>query len=199
MHQIDDPGLPSEYQRVEWIENKNNQYINTGLNAPEDSEITVVFQQNQGIAPYSYEIVFGAYGKNTLIASFAYRKTQYFGRWNNKTTGNISNTWDGNVHTVSLSKNGLVFDGSFHALSASGVGTPLDIFLFTWNYMGSPDYTSRGLRMLRYSVVQSGEKLADMIPCYRKADGKTGMYDLVRKEFFTDGRGGDFLLGADVN
>ena len=38
----------------------------------------------------------------------------------------------------------------------------------------------------------------DYVPCYRKSDGKSGMYDLVNDVFYSSATNTDFNLGPDV-
>ena len=38
----------------------------------------------------------------------------------------------------------------------------------------------------------------DFVPCYRKADNKSGMYDLVNDVFYTSATSTDFDVGPDV-
>jgi hypothetical protein len=50
-----------------------------------------------------------------------------------------------------------------------------------------------------HKIWENGTRVQDFVPCYRKADGVIGMYDLVTDTFFTNAGTGTFTKGADVN
>lgn len=47
-------------------------------------------------------------------------------------------------------------------------------------------------------LTKDGNTLVEVVPCYRKSDGKIGMYDLVSGQFLVNAGDGAFLKGADV-
>lgn len=53
-------------------------------------------------------------------------------------------------------------------------------------------------RLYYFYFNQDGTDVFNMVPCYRKADGEIGMYDLVSKTFFTNAGTGTFTKGAEV-
>lgn len=72
-----------------------------------------------------------------------------------------------------------------------------NIYLFARNRSGAVDYPCKAT--IYYSKIsENGVLIQDLIPCYRKADSKPGMYDLVSKQFFVNQGTGEFLVGPDV-
>lgn len=54
-------------------------------------------------------------------------------------------------------------------------------------------------RIYSFTMYNSqNEKIADLIPCYRKADSVIGMYDNVNNRFLTNQGTGIFTVGSDV-
>lgn len=64
------------------------------------------------------------------------------------------------------------------------------------------DCTKRGANCrIRYFYIDNefGDKIMELIPCYRKSDLVAGMYDLVNNVFYTNVGTGEFIVGPDVN
>lgn len=89
------------------------------------------------------------------------------------------------------------------------VGTPYDIITAygntaTRNATYNVAYWSNDAKYVsEYRVfyllhTRSGVPLVELIPCYRKSDGKIGMYDTVGKRFLTNAGTGLFTKGPDV-
>lgn len=53
-------------------------------------------------------------------------------------------------------------------------------------------------KMYSLRVIDNGETLLDLIPCYRKADNVAGMFDVVNNKFYTNTGTGTFIVGGDV-
>ena len=49
-----------------------------------------------------------------------------------------------------------------------------------------------------YLLYDGDNLIREYIPCYRKSDGKIGMYDMASGQFFTNAGTGEFLKGEDV-
>lgn len=47
-------------------------------------------------------------------------------------------------------------------------------------------------------IYYAGEKIANYVSCYRKADGEIGLYDIVNNRFYTNSGTGTFEKGPDV-
>jgi hypothetical protein len=73
-----------------------------------------------------------------------------------------------------------------------------NLYLFAQNYKGSPRFGGeRKISKFQYYDKSNALK-CDLVPCYRKADGVIGMYDLVSGAFFTNAGSGSFTKGANV-
>jgi len=74
-----------------------------------------------------------------------------------------------------------------------------DLLLLAQYYNGTPRFA--GLRRVYYFKYYDKDNslICDLVPCYRKADGVIGMYDVVRRTFLTNVGSGSFTKGADVN
>ena len=55
-------------------------------------------------------------------------------------------------------------------------------------------------KIYKLSGYDEGRKIIHLVPCYRKQDNKPGVYDIVTKQFLTNGGSdADFGLGPDIN
>lgn len=195
------PRLPSEFQAVEWILAANGAYIDTGISTMNGVVSTfdfslesAGFQSPPSFVMLNYGASYGQFfGKNS--------NTSLLGL--NNSTGQFSNAlsfylskqnlviaWD-EIHTVAT-LNGS--ESISHTRASAANHSTLTI--------GSS--VNRGGDILTlptrfYNFKNTGNANQDFVPCYRKADGEIGMYELISKTFFTNSGSGSFTKGADVN
>ena len=203
--------IPEEYQEVEYIRaDKNAQiYIDLGFSYNKgatvemgqyivDANTTYIFgaAENNGAlrcmfsSPYSNGVTIYGSGSSghisiaTNFATAAYNKIKA----TFKTSGfKAINTTTGYVSTA--------------ALSLIEYTMTNKLYLFAQNYNGSPRYG--GVRQLSYFKYYDKDDvlICDLVPCYRKSDKVSGMYDVVRKVFLTNALNNDkaFGVGPNVN
>lgn len=194
------PRLPSEFQEVEWILAANGAYINTGISTMNGVVSTFDFSLTSVDFPYNSSYVMLNYG-----GSYG----QFFGKNSNSnllglnnSTGQFSNTmsfylskqnlviaWD-EIHTVAT-LNGSESISHTRA-SAANHGT-----LTIGSSVNSGNIKTLPTKF--YNFKNTGNANQDFVPCYRKADGAIGMYELISNTFFTNSGSGSFTKGADVN
>lgn len=188
--------LPSEYQEVEWIgaETEQRQRIATGI-VP------------QGVANVSIRVkrTSGSSNNNTYL---------FCGLGTNRGTW-IGKAWDRNA--IGFSPDG----GEYFGGTGVDVLCDIDVHFDVQNGTSTATYNNKTIRRTQvgsrsnftifgngtfsshcriyYLRYQDDRTEAEFIPCYRKADGVIGMYELKSKTFFTNSGGGSFTKGADVN
>jgi hypothetical protein len=102
--------------------------------------------------------------------------------------------------TLVISKKGLTFynhtDSVQFAIAATTFNTHYPMYLFALNSAG--DVSQKGaVRMWYFKIWQGSTLVRDFVPCYRKADGLGGLFDLVEMKFYENKGSGDFVKGAD--
>ena len=175
--------LPSEYQRVEYIESSGTQYIDTGvtigntINTIIDYNYTSIDSNERYLYGYDSPYVFGMMKGTGRFFS------------NGGSTFNI----DTERHIAEL---GLVvkIDGVTKATRVSVPTTTENYFIFS----GNPNKYFILARVYNLQIFDNNNLVRYFIPCYRKSDSVIGMYDIVNGVFYTNQGSGTFLKGKDV-
>lgn len=177
--------LPDEYQEVDYVKTPATTYsaINTGLLTNGISKIMMGLETD-----YSdyIDIINSAQTYNTGA------NTDYAMNPNISTHPNINN---------GASKSYLVGKGySSYSVVADPVEYPgttqkvefvFDVatdysFYYSFGDSALPGWNTAERTIYYMKFYNSSDELvADFIPCYRKSDNKVGMYDVVRRQFFT--------------
>lgn len=193
--------LPEEYQQVEYIESTGTQYIDTLIKANQDTKVEAelqftnttemfdVFGSRTSATENNFEVIqpggaigidFENYQNNRLLikcnAEELLKKYVYV----------ISNK----ELAIGLYKQDVIVYNEFE--------TPESIYIF--DVSGNPNGFGKAYARLYYFKMWNNNSLVrDFVPCYRKVDGKPGLYDLVNDVFYTNqGTGDDFIVGASV-
>lgn len=183
--------LPSEYQEVEYLESTGTQYIDTGFVMPSSAtNIT-----------WGLVIAFSELVENGYIGAY---QNLLLGYRNNSISSNGATINQdvivGRVYDVELSLRGTrrytTIDETEYIGTSANSASSRRFFLFMTN---GGTYQGTKTKIYKATMFNAGVLQRDFIPCYRKADGEKGMYDLVEGVFYTNQGTGQFLVGADVN
>ncbi len=191
--------LPKEYQQVEYLESTGGNYIVTYHYANQNTRAEILVETTKNDT-YKYFLGVGSTTTNTAFyigqgSASPYYVFSNMGNDRKTTYANFSayNT----KRKVSLSKKGLYVDDILQKdySNIANFTSPNSLYLF-----GKQNTTilSGGVRIYYCKTWDNDILFRDFIPCYRKADGKTGMYDLVNNEFYECRGTGKFILGGEV-
>lgn len=213
--------LPQQYQQVEYLECSGTQWIDTGfyLSSEDDIEFqvssenfltngksaTIFSSNNTSIDPlWHFSCNFGATVGDRTIYLWKYYATTYsyitrvYGMFEyyKPIVSTKGNKWyvKGMTSNLNVESNGL-------NPWTSGKVSPMPLILFAaWSSAESimKPHQSTPLRMHYFKVINNNDIIAEFIPCYRKADNKTGMYDIVNNKFCPNSGTGEFILGGEV-
>ena len=197
-------GMPGEYQEVTYVAHNSGQngtQILTNISVPNKYPTTV--EGKFYMTDYGAYHGFGAgFAKTSGSRPFAIdfeRSTKLY-VWNDSDIAGITANVKEKITIVKVTINA---DGFINEANIAGTdyrqtatATPAS---WTGNYIsiGVPNENNsmRG-RTYYLKVTQQGKVIADLKPCYRKADSVIGMYDLVTRQFFP--ASGTWTKGADV-
>ena len=185
--------LPSEYQEVEWIESTGTQYIVTDSYA--FSGLKIVFDIIRNIATSGTEVFINIISNTGYWLGFANNQIRL-------DSGILpTNIFERHTYTVTYRRPSTLEDdlgnsATFGVQTTFNPDTNLSIFAI---HTGGYKSKVRVYSMKFYDTTNNDELVRDLVPCYRKADNKTGLYDLVNSTFFANNGTGEFLVGNDVN
>ena len=198
--------LPAEYQEVEWIESSGTQYINTNTNQ-QDLGFDIKFISFDEIGPSDYGSVFGSrYSSNnnevhlSTYTTDAHINDGWSGTLRLGATSQNYNAHlnaKGTVNTVRYQSGTYNANGTDYSYNTGTINNTRYIYLFALHNNTSATQYGK-VRMYYVKLYKSGVLTRDMVPCYRKADGVIGMYDLVTDAFFTNAGSGTFTKGGNV-
>ncbi len=195
----DDARLPVEYQEVEYIESTGTQYIDTGFVPNQDTRvITEHFYTKQ---PQNRGFIYGAGVSATdrtfELYTWGNNWNSPYGNTNIVMTPQISMFISGKIN-IDKNKNNVTItysDGTSQTKSCEYVTftAPRNLWLFAINRGStSVDFRADCVQLCSCKILENDTLVRDFVPCYRKSDGKPGMYDLVTGEFFTNAGTGEF-------
>lgn len=201
--------LPAEYQEVVSLWSDANQYIDTGIIA--DNETGFFVDAQKLMNNHNDTVVIGSRENSGSTRCWIdVDHSSYDGRlvigWNGYTpVGKQQAYLSTNRFTASVNyKNTrkVFVNGAEHAPASSQLSVTLatqthSLYLFGANYAGKFGVGFCG-RIFACKISKGITIIADYVPCYRKADNKPGMYDLISQSFLTNQGTGEFLVGPDV-
>lgn len=188
--------LPKEYQEVEYIESTGTQWIDTDIytSLSDNTEYDVIvgyWAQKQ-----TRQLMGGDYG-----AYFGVSQNHYEIGADSKI---IPSTSEYDVihfqQDIANSRQILVVNGTEYKRNnfMNWQANLISIFHLTSPVQGNYYHFECSCRLKMFRITRNQTILGNFVPCYRKSDGKIGMYDTVSKTFYTNGGTGTFLKGADV-
>lgn len=196
--------LPAEYQEVEYIYIPNTAYINTGW----IPQLGCTFYIKFSAVAEGYP--FGSNATPRLSASLSATGIRFFNPSNANAgirdfeiaLGEIVDV-EAYVDTTYCTDCYVICNGTEVPSNTPGTDDKITGSFSQPMLLGAWQYSASSIRQgdinLYYAKAnESGLEKFEMIPCYRKADGVIGMYDLVTNTFFANAGSGSFTKGADV-
>lgn len=207
------PRLPSEYQEVEYIENSSYAFINTGYTFASNNarykgalykstrpsnEQFVVGSASLAGSSYKTWTELGLSSTNGRI--FVYSQTSagitYANLYGNKVY------FDAIFQTASPAKRLTISTDGSNETTETATGENAVIagsVCIMFSSVPNQSVVKYQGRIYFLEVYDNNVLACSFVPCYRKADGKVGMYDTVRNAFYYSPNSSNFIKGADVN
>ena len=173
--------LPAEFQEVQWIGRTDNQPgIACSFGDLGPLTMTIVVEHDSGIGNSA------AFVGRLVWSSFVNDYRVFFD--SNQTVSSlgdniaiVSSTQSGSVHTVVL---------DIHTPESTGLFKLFKVHHSINSFIG---------KIYSVSLERDGMIVADLVPCFRKADGEIGLFDVVSEQFFTNAASsGTFTKGGNV-
>lgn len=209
--------VPYNYQQVQYLHSDGNQYINTLINTDNVGRLQMQFITFNGGASGGQRYIFGG----TTSLSSTSDTLQGFGlvsqragvglpfRYadvsNATSTVYFSSASYGTLLNLELmligdNKSCTIDDASKTLSDIRTITFNGSLYIFTMNFNNSTNLNSNNPNRIYSCNIfnYDNEKIASLIPCYRKSDNVAGMYDNVNRRFLTNQGTGTFVVGSDV-
>lgn len=196
---IVDYTLPNEYQEVAYLESTGAQYIDSGIVGGDGITTNISVYRT---ATSSNECFCGAYdGSHRLWLAYTFGGNWYRG-YNNAAGAMVASTPIEEWVTIKISTNNdavtyNINDVDYSANYTKGFSAVNNVFLFAMGTNNGANYWGR-CRMAYCNLYDNNAIVRAFIPCYRKSDGKPGMYDLITETFFTNQGTSEFLYASKL-
>ena len=197
----DDVVLPSEYQRVEYIESSGTQFINLpyGFDATDVISMRSAIDTSMGrdkfmVCPTMWNNNNNRFGLCGIV--FNSNLAFAFGALSTADTiFYITHSNDGLMHDYHYFDRLFVKKDVIGAYGVSGATFGAETYPLRLFY----GYNANTKGKIAYFVHEKADnrKIA-LFACYRKSDGVIGMYDVENDVFYTNDGTGDFAKGQDI-
>lgn len=173
--------ISSDYQEVSYIQSTGYQSINTGINGTTAYGFYLEFMPtylNQGWQSYLSGVL-----DNFTIGSFGELAKCYLRIANAEISRNYT-TETTKYNKVSYNNGIINWNDTITNLSNRALANQSgNIILF--NNTGLSRYSSCRVKILKL-YDEDGIMICYLVPCYRKSDNVSGMYDILRGQFYTN-------------
>lgn len=201
----EEQGLPSTYQEVEYIESTGTQWIDTGLEIRYVGALTTDWSMKFAITDLTRTSMLGG-------AKDTFDKQIPFINGDNKIR---ANDWcvrysrlfftevivQDQVYVLAQEGGKYKFGSDSYDVNSNALMDSDAHFGLFAKITGSNTVESgtiAHMRLYDFTVKINQEVTHRYIPCYRKADGAAGLYDVVGETFITNSGSGTFVLGPEV-
>ena len=188
------------YEELTYIENTNEQYINTGV-LPYKTQTEVTFQMPTQQSTGCY--LLGCWNAdNNRYYPVSYGGGN-FGTVNRGNTQTTLGAWDSSVHTVVYNDNNnyVYYDRSYRA-NVSDLTTTATNSIFLFALHNSSDQPANFYlgRMMSVKITNklTNTVIRDMIPVKKQSTNEIGMFDKINKIFYGNAGTGTFTAGTST-
>lgn len=193
--------MPKEYQQVEYIESTGTQYIITNIYPSTEYIITIKAQYTKN----QNGKICGIMNTHTWNASYACMELvskKIYVHDGTRGIKNISNWQDIFIYTFDYKNMKFYLNNEDENIELIPNNYPkIPLGLFGANMVSTGINGRTSCKIYYVTVLGENNKVVfSLFPCYRKLDGKLGMYDIVNDVFYTNANtnGTDFIKGPEV-
>lgn len=187
--------LPSEYQRLEYIESTGTQYINSNVNADDIN--------------YSFDIDFYGYSSQIQYSRiFGYQRNGgiflgskfWYGNNTDINCTDILGTFNDERHSVFANKNYAIVDNVKYNLNTpptsfvKNTSTKIAIFgAFDGGNGAIKNDSLSKIKLYSFKIYHNNNLIRNFIPAIRNSDNVVGLYDLANDTFYENAGTGTFV------
>lgn len=192
------PLLPDEYQEVEYLESTGTQCIDLDIYPTFDVyDIDMIIQQSNPKTGRAFAFSLLQDYNGTYIAARN-------GNWSFATTELHENSLEKSSISITLDCRALlkatyVINGNSYTYSRTTEMPSLGAYKSSLYSYQTYIYQEFGnFKIYSFKMSKAQMRIFNLVPCYRKSDNVSGMYNLINGQFLTNqGTGADFIVGPD--
>ena len=191
-------GLPSAYRRVEYIQNPQHAFIDTGIAITRDLQLRITYKVPGSLVS---RYVMGHYAGNSgdfylFISGGSHNGfiQTAFGTLYFNTIKKYDNAKHKLLYTIENSKLYVYQDGEL--ITPDGKEIIEKITSRSIKVAGTEAGGTIPVNTYSVNMTKAGIMIRNFIPCVRKTDNKPGMYDTVSKTFYINAGTGEFIIPA---
>lgn len=193
--------LPEEYQQVEYIESDGTSYIDTNYKPNASTCFTGHFQVSKNDIE-SFEYFFGSVDTYNSSRSWELKykpSTRTVIAEIGRITPNSIYVGGGENLYFEMSRAKSILNTSAVSVhDAVDDSSNYNAYIFALNHAGTAEYYGSG-KLYSFKILEANDLVMNFIPCYRKSDSVTGLYDTVSGLFFSSASSTAFKKGENVN
>lgn len=185
------------YIRLNYIIATGTQFINTLYKPNQDTKTIMDAQFDNYTSMREAPAYFYCYGNNLKYGvndGATGNNLIYF----NYYTDYI--TWDipvGSRRTIIADKNKATIDGITKTMPYKNFQMDYDLYLFAWNYSGSPVQMTKG-KIWSCKIYENDVEVRDYFPVRMRESGEIGLWDAVENKFYGSAGTGAFIAGEEI-
>lgn len=190
--------MPSEYQKVEFIQSSGTQYIDTGYIANQDTIIETSFLFTQASEGFLYGARKAMKERDYAFAYWTGENVSRFDYNGNRLKESMLNI--DTIYNIKENKNEYsvdnVYSGSYDYARFS---TPCNLTIFALNTNGTIGGYAKA-KVYSFKISEDEQIIRCFIPCYLKTDTTKagGLYDIISGQFYSNAGSGTFVVGDDL-
>lgn len=184
-------GLPSGYQKCQYLQSTGEQWIDTMITPILGDEIVTVAGSNLSLGDFR-PLGSGSFNQVAITILSSFQSDIYYKYFQKASDAKyVSNRFFGNdfaLKTIKLDSFGLYIDGKhLGGIHSDFLDADTTMYLFR-----NGNRISGTSRISNFSIVRNGEKMIDMIPSIDQS-GVPCMYDLISRQPLYNQGTGEFL------
>lgn len=202
--------VPYDYQQVEYLQSNGNQYIDTLIKTDNIGFMKCKFMCLPmgwvAVPRYTFggtiriisgtDQLDGGFGWDWYLMALRVGASAHYFNTGFNIMSNFELSFLNNNRYAKLNEGTSNIETSTPSPTYNG-----NFYLFTINISNTPSLTDQNSNRIYECEISDyqNQKIANLVPCYRKSDNVAGMYDNVNKRFLTNQGTGTFVVGSDVN
>ena len=203
--------LPSNYQKVEYIESTGTQYINSDYIPTSNTNMELEFEYLGTDSTGSWIPICGERSStkstyfNFFISSSGSIISPNYGEYDPGTSSEIRDLQLNTKYNLKNVGGDFFVNGQLKSSTTQVLTTgTTPIYIFAIGNKTSVDNRKIHLKLYDFKLYEGNQIVRKFIPCYKKAENpeenKPGLYDLVEGKFYTNQltTGNDFTIGESV-